>query len=124
VNYFIAVDLFLIVLYIDLTTDYQKWKNNISVNHLIGAIIRLLGLLPAILITPWTFWPLMGFSYWFLFDGIYNKLRRFDWWFTGSNDKDDALTDNLLQRMSIEQQIYLKGGGILISIAVFVMYLV
>lgn len=60
---------------------------------------------------------------WLLFDGLYNWVRGYGWWFTGSDDKDDAATDNILQRLKLWQHILLKIGLLLVSLAVYLYYL-
>ncbi len=44
---------------------------------------------------------MIAFFIWLLFDGIYNLIRGFNWWFTGSDDADDAEADNFLQGLKM-----------------------
>jgi hypothetical protein len=118
-----AILIFLLTLAIDIWTDYKFWKRNIPVDHTRGAILRLIGLVPVLFLLGWYSIPLVGFAYWILFDGIYNLARGFKWWFTGSDDKDDAMLDNLLQKLTERQQEILKIGGLLISIHIYVVAL-
>lgn len=55
---------------------------------------------------------------WLFFDGISNKMKGFNFWDTGTDDKEDAITDNFLQAIPLWTQIILKTFplGILIYI--------
>lgn len=73
-------------------------------------------LIPGFMIGSWV---------WFLFDGFYNIYRplrpQLSWWFTGSEDgKDDAETDNLLQKLTLNQHKALKFGLILVSTILYI----
>jgi hypothetical protein len=117
----LAIVLFCLTLGIDLYTDIDRWKENMAVNHKRGALLRLIGLVPVCIILGWKFVPLVGFLYWFLFDGLYNVWRGFNWWFTGSDDADDATTDNILQQIPNWLHIITKTVGIILSIIIVVM---
>lgn len=113
-----AILLFLCALGADVYTDYERWKKSKRVNHRIGTIYRIVLLIPSFFlftagadrfIIQSLAVLMMQFSwFWFLFDGIYNKLRGFKWWFRGSVDKDDAKLDKLPLWISIPA----KGAGI------------
>ena len=60
-----------------------------------------------------------GTWYWLLFDGIYNRIRGFNWWFTGSNDRDDAGTDNFLQSIPLWLHVTIKVAGALASSIIY-----
>jgi hypothetical protein len=109
----------LIVIALKLGVDFKRWKKGKSVNH----PLEWLGM--AVLCTPaiaelsntldiqyYISVPISGgicaFIIWLLFDGLYNILRGEDWWFTGSDDKEDAKTDNLLQKLKLWQHICIK----------------
>lgn len=100
---------FLAVLAYNLFTDYQKWKEGVSVNHGSSLKKRILLLTVPVLLfaipVPGSFvWgiflsaAMLGFTYWTLFDGLYNVMRGFPWGFTGSVEPDDAGTDKLQRR--------------------------
>lgn len=107
----IGIILFFCILYWDVTTDYKKWKNDIPVNHTKEGIIRslLLSPVPLLLSLPFiTIWelvitiPLVGFMWLLLFDGFYNKVRGFNWWFLGSEDKDDPWWDKFQRKIPLK----------------------
>lgn len=121
----LAIACFATVLILDLRSDYLLWKRNKPVNHIRGAVIRTLGLIPSILILslPMTamsfgqvFLKLLLVSgvifgaWWILFDGIYNRLRGYGWWFNGSIDLDDAWLDKFLRNMPDWQEASIKLG--------------
>lgn len=116
--------LFVGTLVYDLKTDLALWKEGKPINHKRGLILRLLGLIPAILLIGWPSFLFVGFLYWFLFDGYFNTERNFDWWFTGSDDKDDAKTDDFLQKLTLRQHKLVKIGGIILGAILYVIMLV
>lgn len=117
------------VLYWDVIDDYIKWKQNIALNHTKEAIIRGLLLLPTIValsVNEFDFFKLvivllMVFLWWlFLFDGIYNHIRGFNWWFLGSVDDNDALTDKLQRKIPLS---ILKVSKILLPLIFTTVYI-
>lgn len=128
----IAVISFFAILAWDVITDYRKWLKQRSVNHTDEAWLRvLLMIVPTVFFciahTPaFNIWVLIDvalmqlFIFWLLFDGIYNKLRGFGWWFAGSDDPDDSVLDNFLQEYPVAGAILKIGGSILfITIYIF-----
>lgn len=115
--------IFIGVLVYDLKTDLTLWREEKPIDHKRGVILRLLGLIPAIILIGWPSCVFVGFLYWFLFDGYFNTERGFDWWFTGSDDKDDARSDDFLQRISLTQHKLVKIGGIILGLIVYIGYL-
>lgn len=120
----IAIILFLGVLCFDLISDYKKWITHRSVDHTFEAWQRAVFLVPSIigfhLACPnnelWILLlivPMLFFAYWLIFDGLYNKLRGFDWWFAGSDDQDDAKLDNLQQFLGRRWSKVVKICGLL-----------
>lgn len=125
----LGILLFAYVLHWDVNSDYKKWKNNIPVQHTKEAIIRALFLAPSFFcfflpISNLILWQsvvkffvtffMMQAWWWELFDGFYNKMRGYSWRFTGSNDKDDAQYDNILQKMTLLEILALKWSLIII----------
>lgn len=113
---------FFVILKWDVDKDYKKWvllnstgDKKYLVNHFKDGIIRCLLLIPSTLLLVLPTYDLtlpqiiikyliaialQVFVWWEFFDGWYNKKRGFKWRFTGSNDEDDANSDNLLQDFS------------------------
>lgn len=116
----ISTCIFLLVLAADLITDYRLWKKNKPVNHKVGFIIRSVGLTPIFILLGARSILLVGALYFLLFDGLYNLLRGFNFWFTGSNDKDDATTDNFLQSIPLWAHIALKFALIIVGVIIFI----
>lgn len=124
----VAIILFLLVLRWKINRDYNLWRANKAVKH--GKSWRLLVLLltPSVIILaiPISIWgiiltaPLIASCWWLTFDGWFNNKRKFNYWFTGSEDgKDDAKMDNLLQRLKKWQHISLKIGLILLFTSLY-----
>ncbi len=129
-NYWLVAGsaVFFIVLAADLFTDLRSD----SINHTRGAFLRALGLLPCLIFfslapkkTKW-YIPLIvlamiGINYWNLFDGLYNLFRGFGWFFTGSEDgADDAKTDNFLQSIPLWAHVFIKIGGSIATILIYI----
>lgn len=118
----------------DVRTDLKKWKERKPIEHTPEFIIRLLLLSPSIiglsylLPVPWV-WAiaisgfLEGSWYFMFFDGLYNIKRKKNWWFTGSDDPDDAKTDNFLQTLTLAQHKVLKFSLIAVSTALYLIFL-
>lgn len=121
----LAVIIFAATLLIDVYTDIKRWKkgvvtDDVKISHIRGALLRSFGLAPVIFILGWQSIPAVGFLYWFLFDGLFNHIRGFNWWFTGSDDKNDAKTDDFLQSISLTKQKWIKIGGTIISVILYI----
>ncbi len=120
-------------LYIDLITDYKLWLKEVGVNHNRGALLRMIGLTLAAyvvgihhshhLIVSLAALFYMCAIYWLCFDGFYNNKRRFNWWYTGTNDPGDAKADNFLQRLTLTQIKVVKIGFTVISFILFILSL-
>lgn len=120
-----GVGIFFLTLAIHLAYDLKK---RVNINHKIESRFRLIGLIPAtILISIPISWsavavPLIVMSvYWFLFDGLFNIFRKYNWWFTGTNDPDDAATDNFLQKLTLTQHCLVKIGAIILSLLAYLL---
>lgn len=109
---------FLAVLAVDVYTDLRK-----KVNHKRGALLRSLGLVPSTIFLSLgygDFWwglflsiVMQFFVFWLLFDGLYNTFRKFGWFFQGSDDKDDAVLDEIPKWLSIGFKIVGSAASIL-----------
>lgn len=119
---YIAIVIPIITLIIKLMIDYRKWLSGKPVNHRKEWIFLTLANVPAILIFTWLAdyeWYyaapisslMIAHFIWLFFDGIYNKLRGFNWWYTGSDDEDDAFTDDILQHLPVPIHAILKIAG-------------
>lgn len=125
----IAIILLLIVLAAKLAGNYKLWLQRKPVNHKKEWLLMALACIPSIILFTLAsdfFWyisaPLSAVMcalfIWLFFDGIYNMLRRYHFFFTGSDDEDDAITDNFLQAIPLVLHIFIKTIplGILIYI--------
>jgi len=126
-----AVISFFAILAWDVITDYRKWLKHRGVKHTDEAWLRVL-----LMIAPTIFfciahkphfdiWVLVNvalmqfFTFWLLFDGFYNKIRGFDWWFAGSDDEDDAWLDNIIQAWPWMARI-IKIAGVILFITIYI----
>jgi len=105
--------------------DYHQWVDGVSINHkkeirIVIAAYIIPGLMflqhtnasnfvSALVITP-----MIGFWGWFLFDAGFNLMRGKNIWYTGSDDKEDALTDDFLQQIPLWQHIFIKLSGVIL----------
>lgn len=128
----IGISWFFAVLIVDIVTDYLKFLSNRTVNHDKEGVRRFLWLLPSLVALSWShspnWWALAVFvlvcfmeacNFNNLFDGFLNLLRRYGWWYTGSDDKDDARTDNFYQNKPFWIQPAIKIGGSALFISVY-----
>jgi hypothetical protein len=119
-----AVILFTATLTIDVATDYRRWLRGKPINHTRGVVLRLIGLLPAVwclaLPLPINFKVqtsailMTGFLYMNLFDGLFNILRGFPWFYAGSNGPEDGKIENLLQKYPWLQAVKIIGAVVAI----------
>ncbi len=127
----IAIIIVVIGLVIKLFVDFKLWKKHKSPNHPKEWALLALFCVPSIILFGkesqldlYISLPLsaimIAFFIWFFFDGIYNLLRKFNWWFTGSDDKDDAFTDNILQKLKLWQHVLIKLLPLIASITYYV----
>ena len=126
----IASILFFAVLFYKLHYDINKWRKSQPVNHPKEAAAVTFGLIPSTVLffiaTNHNWYNIIPvllmqfFIFWTMFDGLYNIRRHFNFFFTGSDDADDAKLDNLLQRMSVSAQAILKLGGCAIFIFLYI----
>jgi hypothetical protein len=137
----IPIILFLIPLCLKLKDNFEKWKINVPVKHTEEIIPVVLAEVPAgvfFFVLADNTWSLvaatgmMMFWFWFLFDGFYNLMRRWwrkkqgmlyshlTWWYTGTNDKDDAKSDNFLQSIKLWQHVFIKIGGIVLFTILYI----
>lgn len=88
--------------------DYRLWLKEKRRPHKKGwrlkAVTSILPILTLIWVSDYKWYYAGGFSvfmamswFLFLFDGVYNTLRNFGFFYRGTNDPDDALTDNFFQ---------------------------
>lgn len=118
---------FFVVLYFDVKSDYKRLSTN-TINHKRGAIVRALALIPSfgcfyfpLENIQWWYWILkalivacmMGSIWWEFFDGWLNTKRGKSWRYNGSDDADDAKSDNILQKLKPIEQMLLKWALII-----------
>lgn len=117
-----AIVLLIAAIGFKLAVDYRLWLKEKHINHKKEwwrALVSVLTCSPSIALftiaSGFTWYIALAvstglcfFFFWLMFDGIYNKLRRENWWFTGSDDKEDAVTDNFLQAIPLALHIIIK----------------
>lgn len=128
----IAIILLIIVLVAKVIGDVRLWMNERKIDHRKEKWrwwVLALCCSPSIVLFTLAsdfFWyvaaPLSAVMcalfVWLMFDGCYNIARRENWWYTGTDDKEDAVTDNFLQAIPKWTHILIKTVplGILIYI--------
>lgn len=131
VDLLVGIAWYIIVFVWDLWSDYKKWLSNRKVRHSPEYWMRI-----ALLITPsiilasrldadW--WlglfvtlSVFGSVWWLFFDGLYNKLRGFDWTFEGSKDKDESIWDDFVRWLGKTWTLVLKILLVAGSVTTFV----
>jgi len=129
-----AIIIVVLIMFVKLVYDYHLWLDKEPVNH------RREWLMTAICSTPSIFvftkesglmWyysiplsaAMIALFIWLFFDGLYNVSRGYNYWFTGSNDPDDAKTDNFLQGLTLWQHITVKTVPLILLIFIYVLNL-
>lgn len=90
-----GIILFIATLIVDLITDYRRHLKGTGINHTRGAILRLIGLVPAgiflsfsktfqVLPHIWVVPLLMICMYWIIFNGFFNVLIGQKWGYLGT----------------------------------------
>jgi hypothetical protein len=107
----IITGIFLVIatLGIDVFTDVRLFYKKKRVNHFRGALLRLIGLIPAVYLLGWLSIPMIGFWYMTLFNGVYNLFIGQRWEFVGTTAKLDRIQrkHNWLR--------YVKYAGLILS---------
>jgi hypothetical protein len=122
----------LVILFVKLTIDFNKWLNLKKVNHTLEwRILAIASLIPTYFFISYSnsHWFITGlissgmisFFIWIFFDGLYNLLRGYNWWFTGSDDEDDAKTDDFLQKLTLTQHKLIKIIGLIIFVIFYLL---
>ena len=128
---------FVTVMYFDVKSDYKRIPTG-RVSHGRGQVLRILALLPSfacfmlpvddesiptvmikILITA----AMMAAWWWEFFDGWLNKMRRYSWRYNGSDDADDAKSDNFLQQFSPKEQMVIKWTLIILFTSLYTIFI-
>jgi len=128
-----AIILPVFVVVLKLVLNYRLWLQHKPVNHTKEWLLMAACCIPSIIIFTMQsklVWLaaapvaalMIAFFIWLFFDGFYNVLRGFNWWFTGSNDADDAKTDNFLQQLKLWQHVLIKIGGLIIFITLYIIF--
>lgn len=113
--------------------DIKLWKAEKKVNHAkewflvcAGCAAPGTGFFFHTTLVWWYAIPLISamcaWFIWLFFDGLYNLQRNFTWWYTGTNDADDAKTDNLLQKLPPWLHKLIKIGGLITFIILYIIY--
>ena len=128
----IAIAIVCAVIALKLITNYRKWLRKRPVNHgLEWVVMAALSAYPIYVFTvkhslpfyisgPLSAIMVMGFI-WFWFDGLYNVIRGYNWWFTGTDDADDAKSDKLLKSMPFAAQAFVKFSALLLPTLIYVL---
>jgi hypothetical protein len=108
--------IFFIVLAVDLFTDIRLYYKNKKVNHIRGAIFRVIGLAPAVWLMGWLSIPMLFFAYLILFNGTYNIFINRPWEFLGTTSELDRLQKKIPKFIKyllliISIYLYVKFGS-------------
>ena len=82
-----ALIIFALTLAVDIWTDIRLWMHEKPVHHGRGALLRLIGIVPAAVL----FWPVVFLLplYLVLFNGILSSLKGHGWFYIGEVAKTD-----------------------------------
>jgi hypothetical protein len=123
----IPVILFFSVLFWDVTSDVKKWRKNFTIYHTKEAWLRCCLLIPStrtftVFHPDKTLWILVlsllmqFFTFWFLFDGLFNRMRGFKWNQPPSLDgKDNSFFDKFYGWWAM----IIKVTGMILAVALY-----
>jgi hypothetical protein len=111
--------------------DYRLWLRKKPVNHSLEWVLMVLAnsypiyLFAKASTLHWIYGAILSgamvaFFIWVVFDGLYNLVRGYHFFFTGTNDSNDAKMDNFLQSLSLWQHVAVKVGGLGVLVGVYV----
>lgn len=106
--------LFILTLIIDLITDYRLWLKKKTVQHIRGALLRCVGLIPAFFLMGWRSLGL-ALVYWVLCDGLMGVLIARNFFFIGTTSKLDQLKTKY--RWLILVEYFGAAGGLALFIS-------
>jgi len=150
-NYFLVWGIFFTVVITLAKTfiDHNKWADQKTINHKREWLVMFFaswipGYLFGLYNTPLSDWmpikeAVVLFSFWIsfltsgvmmaffifnFFPGPYNLLRGLKWWYPGSDDSNDSITEKYLKKYSLGKQKAIKIGGLVISIILYILTIV
>lgn len=150
-NYFLVWGIFFTVVITLAKTfiDHNKWADQKTINHKMEWWVMFFtswvpGYLFGLYNTDLTSWmqikeAVQLFSFWIsfvssglmmaffifnFFPGLYNKFRGFSWWFPGSKDFNDSITEKYLKKYSPGKRKAIKLGGLAISIILYILTII
>ena len=130
----IAIIIVLLVICIKLVYDYGLWLKHKPVNHTKEWIIMAVCCMYSVYILSlhsslnWYFSiPLSALIIsdfiWFFFNGIYNVIRGYGWWFTGSGGVNGSKTDAFLRKLKTWEQKVFEIVPLTILLTIYIIYL-
>jgi hypothetical protein len=113
--------------------DYREWLKKKPLNHAREwVVMALANSYPIYLFVKastlhWIYGAILSgamvaFFIWVVFDGLYNLVRGYHFFFTGTNDSNDARTDNFLQSLSLWQHVAVKCVGLATLIGLYLRF--
>lgn len=72
---------------------------------------------------PITSTILVALGWWLTFDGWFNNIRGFNWWYAGSDDPKNAHTDDIIHSLRKWQHIALKAVSLSTFIVLYILIL-
>lgn len=133
----LALISFFVALFAHLYFDFNRWKQHRPIDHSkkwrtvlwVALLVPSIYFFTAAHSGSWL-WVLANvllmefFIYVFLYDGLYNSWRHFDWWFTGSDDgNQDAVTDSFWRSIGKGWTQMIKISGMIVTTVVYIVTL-
>lgn len=129
-----AVISFFVALFAHLYFDFNRWKAKKPIDHskkwrtLLWVALLTPSIYLFVIVHPGNHFLVAVnvllmefFVYVFLYDGLYNNWRHFDWWFTGSDDgNQDAVTDSFWRSIGKTKTQIVKISGMIIFTATYI----
>ncbi len=127
----LPITFIVIILIVKLMYDYKLWLKHKPVNHLLEWLLMAAFSIPSIILFSnesslplfWAY-PLSASMcaafLWFFFNGLYNTIRGYNWWFTGNDG--GSFTDKILKIIGPFAQKILEVMLLLATITFYIIY--
>ncbi len=132
INMIAAIIIIVVILIVKIMYDYRLWLKHKPVNHLREWLIMAAFSIPSVILFSnelsiplfWAY-PLSASMcaafIWFFFNGIYNIIRGYNWWFTGSDG--GSFTDKVLKIIGPFAQKVLEIALLFTTIILYIIFL-
>jgi len=128
------ISIMVAILTVKLIYDYIEWKRHIQTKHTpewwyvaVASVFPIyqftefsrLSLVPALIIATAM---CMAFI-WVFFNGLYNVIRKQNWWFLGDDSPHSSKTDKFLRKFNPAIRKIMEVGLLVITLTLYIIFL-